>query len=44
MIKNRHLAKAVAKQRFYEFRIKLTYKCKLNGIELRVVTQTVSFK
>ncbi|MGV8153357.1 MAG: RNA-guided endonuclease InsQ/TnpB family protein [Alkaliphilus sp.] len=37
MMKNRHLSKAIAKQRFYEFRIKLEQKCKFNGIELRVV-------
>ena len=37
MMKNRHLSKAVAKQKFYEFRVKLAYKCKLFGIELRVV-------
>ena len=37
MMKNRHLARAVAQQKFYEFRTKLQYKCKLNGIELRVV-------
>lgn len=37
MMKNKHLAKAVASQKFYEFRIKLEYKCKLNGIELRIV-------
>ena len=37
MMKNRHLAKAVAKQNFYGFRVKLTNKCKFNNIELRVV-------
>ncbi len=37
MMKNRHLSKAVAGQKFYGFRVKLEYKCKLNGIELRVV-------
>ena len=37
MMKNRHLAKAVASQKFYEFRIKLKAKCEENGIELRVV-------
>lgn len=37
MMKNRHLSKAVASQKFYEFRIKLQAKCKENGIELRVV-------
>ena len=37
MMKNRHLSKAIAQQYFYSFRIKLTDKCKLNSIELRVV-------
>lgn len=37
MMKNKHLAKAVAQQKFYEFRIKLEYKCKLFGVELRIV-------
>ena len=37
MMKNRHLSKAVASQKFYEFRTKLKYKCDTNGIELRVV-------
>ena len=37
MMKNRHLSKAVASQKFYEFRIKLQAKCNENGIELRVV-------
>ena len=37
MMKNRHLSKAVASQKFYEFRSKLEAKCKENGIELRVV-------
>ncbi|WP_303000187.1 transposase [uncultured Eubacterium sp.] len=37
MMKNRHLSKAVASQKFYEFRIKLEAKCRESGIELRVV-------
>ena len=37
MMKNRHLAKAVASQKYYEFRTKLKAKCNENGIELRVV-------
>lgn len=37
MMKNRHLAKAVASQKFYVFRAKLTAKCREMGIELRVV-------
>ncbi len=36
MMKNRHLSKAVASQKFYEFRVKLKAKCDENGIELRV--------
>ena len=37
MMKNRHLSKAVASQKFYEFRTKLKVKCDDNGIELRIV-------
>ena len=37
MMKNRHLSKAVASQKFYEFKTKLEAKCKENGIELRIV-------
>ena len=37
MMKNRHLSKAVAHQKFFEFRTKLTAKCKEYGIELRIV-------
>lgn len=36
MMKNRHLSKAVAAQKFYEFRTKLKTKCDENGIELRI--------
>lgn len=36
MMKNRHLSKAVASQKFYEFRTKLKNKCEWNGIELRI--------
>ena len=36
MMKNRCLSKAVASQKFYEFRTKLKAKCDENGIELRV--------
>ncbi len=39
MMKNRHLSKAVASQKFYEFRAKLQSKCNENGIELRVVAR-----
>ena len=37
MMKNRHLSKAIASQKFYEFREKLKTKCDDNGIELRIV-------
>ena len=37
MMKNRHLSKAVAQQKFYEFRNKLTSKANQNRIEIRVV-------
>ena len=37
MMKNKHLSKAVASQKFYEFRTKLEAKCKQLGIELRIV-------
>ncbi len=36
MMKNRHLSKAVAQQKFYEFRTKLKSKCNEFGIELRI--------
>ena len=37
MMKNRHLSKAVASQKFYEFKTKLKGKCDANNIELRIV-------
>ena len=37
MMKNRHLSKAVASQKFYEFKTRLQAKCKEYGIELRIV-------
>lgn len=37
MMKNRHLSKVISSQKLYEFKSKLTYKCKTNNIELRVV-------
>ena len=37
MMKNKHLSKAVASQKFYEFRTKLQAKCNENGMKLRVV-------
>lgn len=39
MMKNRHLSKAVAQQKFYEFRRVLQYKCRWNNIELRIVNR-----
>ena len=39
MMKNRHLSKVVAGQKFYEFRVKLKKKCSENSIELRVVNR-----
>ena len=37
MMKNRHLSKAISKQGFNMFRVKLTNKCVKYGIELRIV-------
>jgi putative transposase len=37
MMKNRHLAKAMAQQCFYQFKSKLEVKCKSHHIELRIV-------
>lgn len=37
LMKNRHLAKAIAEQRWYSFLTKLQSKCELYGIELRQV-------
>ena len=37
MMKNKHLSKAVAGQKFFEFRTKLTNKCNWMSIELRIV-------
>ena len=39
MMKDRHLSKAVASQKFYEFRTKLKIKCEEFGIELRIVSR-----
>lgn len=36
MMKNRHLSKAIAGQKFYEFRTRLTAKCHQSGIEMRI--------
>lgn len=37
MMKNKHLSKAIASQKFFEFKTKLTVKCKENHIELRIL-------
>ena len=42
MMKNKHLSKAVASQKYYEFKTKLLAKCKENGIELRIVDRWFS--
>ena len=39
LMKNKPLSKAVAEQKFYEFRNKLTNKCHALGIELRIVNR-----
>lgn len=36
MMKNRHLSKSIAEQKFYEFRNKLINKCHQNNIEVRL--------
>ena len=38
MMKNRHLSKAIAGQKWYEFKTKLKNKCKKHKIELRLVS------
>ena len=37
LMKNKHLSKAIASQKFFEFKTKLMFKCKENHIELRIV-------
>lgn len=37
MMKNKHLARAIFQQCFYQFKIKLSNKCHNHGIELRIV-------
>ncbi|MGV1092324.1 RNA-guided endonuclease InsQ/TnpB family protein [Clostridium perfringens] len=37
MMKNKQLSKAIASQKFFEFKNKLVFKCKQNDVELRVV-------
>ena len=39
MMKNRHLSKAVAGQKFFEFKTKLIHKAKEHGIEVREVAR-----
>lgn len=39
MMKNRHLSKAIANQKFYEFRRQLEYKCKFVGIKLVIANR-----
>ena len=39
MMKNRHLSKSVASQKFWEFRTMLKAKCDENGIELRIINR-----
>ena len=34
MMKNRHLSRAIASQKFYEFKRQMQYKCEALGIEL----------
>ena len=41
-MKNKHLSKAIASQKFFEFRTKLISKCKENNIELRIVDRFYS--
>jgi len=36
MMKNKHLSKAIAKQKFYYFKLWLAYLCTQKGIELRI--------
>ncbi|MCC0648160.1 transposase [Clostridioides sp. ZZV15-6598] len=37
LMKNKHLSKAIASQKFFEFKTKLMSKCKQSNIELRIV-------
>lgn len=39
MIKNKYLSKSISNQKFYEFRQKLNFKCKIYGIELRIANR-----
>ena len=42
LMKNKHLSKAIASQKFFEFKTKLMSKCKQNNIELRIVDRFYS--
>ena len=42
MMKNRHLSRVIAQQRFSYFRLKLTIKAKQRGIEVRIVDRFYS--
>ncbi len=42
MMKNKYLSKAIASQKFFEFKTKLMSKCKQNNIELRLVDRFYS--
>ncbi|MDM0931822.1 transposase [Clostridium perfringens] len=37
IMKNKHLSKVIASQKFFEFKTKLMSKCKQNDVELRIV-------
>ena len=39
MMKNRHLSKAIAEQKFYEFKRQIKYKCEFYGIKFVEVTK-----
>ena len=39
IMNNKYLSKAIASQKLYEFRSKLTNKCKIHGIELRIANR-----
>ena len=42
LMKNKHLSKAIASQKFFELKTKLMSKCKQNNIELRIVDRFYS--
>ena len=39
MMKNRHLSKSIAEQKFYEFKRQIKYKCEMQGIEFVEVSR-----